>query len=117
MKTVQDSQISQIILSATDQDNLNTQTAPFRIKQYFDEILGIADIYANSKVEIGLEYLRRNNVQNGIMIGDSIHDFEVSKAMGIKCALVAHGHQSKSTLQSYNAPILNNLNEVLDYIL
>ena len=117
LKAVQDRRISQIILSATAQDNLTMQISPFGIEQYFDEILGIADIYAKSKVEMGLDYLKRNKVQSGIMIGDAFHDFEVAQAMGVECVLVTHGHQCKEELLSHNVPVFDNLNEVLQYIL
>ena len=116
LKTIKCLQISQIILSASAQNNLEMQLNPFDIQQYFDEILGISNIYAKSKVEIGIDYLLRNNVPKGIMIGDSVHDFEVSQAMGIDCALVAHGHQSREKLLQCNVPVFDNLEEVLSYL-
>ena len=112
LKSIKGNRVSQIILSATAQHNLNMQMASFGIAQYFDKILGIANIYGKSKIEAGLEYLKRNNVRNGIMIGDTVHDFEVSQAMGVKCALVAHGHQSKEKLLSCGVPVFDNLNEL-----
>ena len=116
LKSIQDKQISQIILSATAQDNLTMQLSSFAIRQYFDEILGISDIYAKSKIERALEYLKRNKIQKGLMIGDTVHDYEVAQAMNIECILVAHGHQSKETLLSCKVPVFDNLNEVLNYI-
>ena len=29
-----------------------------------------------------------------LMIGDTIHDFEVANELGVQCLLVANGHQS-----------------------
>ena len=116
LKAIKSLQISQIILSASAQDNLEMQMSPFDIRHYFDEILGISNIYAKSKVEIGIDYLSRNNVQRGIMIGDSVHDFEVSQAMGIDCVLVSYGHQSKEKLAQCNVPVFDNLEEVLSYL-
>ena len=117
LKSFHDNHISQTILSASAQQNLIMQLSPFGIRQYFDEILGISDIYAKSKLETGLDYLARNNVQNGVMIGDTTHDFEVSMALGIDCVLVSQGHQSKEKLRSCGVPVFNNLLEVLDFIL
>jgi len=116
LKTIQSLQIHQIILSASAKNNLEMQLSPFDIERYFDEILGISDIYAKSKLEIGLDYLRRNEVQRGILIGDTTHDFEVAQAMGIECALVAQGHQSREHLSKCNTPVFDNLEEVLAYI-
>jgi phosphoglycolate phosphatase len=117
LKILKVNQISQIILSASEQENLLSQLRPFDIQHYFDEILGISDIYAKSKIEIGLDYLSRNCVVNGVIIGDTMHDYEVSKAMGIDCLLVAHGHQSKETLSSCGVKVFNNLHEVLNFLL
>ena len=116
LETIRSLQISQIILSASAQINLEMQMSPFDIKSYFGEVLGISDIYAKSKLEIGIEYISRNNAQNGIMIGDTTHDFEVSKAMGVECVLVSHGHQSKKTLVQCSVPVFDNLEEVLSYL-
>ena len=117
LKAILEKQITQIILSASDRQNLHTQLAPFEISQYFDELLGISDIYGKSKIEIGLDYLKRNDVTKGLMIGDTVHDFEVSRAMGIDCTLVAHGHQSKEALLKCGAPVFGGLAEVLEFIL
>ena len=116
LSTIQTLQISQSILSASALDNLVMQLTPFNIRPYFDEVLGIYDIYAKSKLEIGLDYLSRNTVSCGILIGDTVHDFEVSQAMGIQCALVAHGHQSKEKLLTCGAPVFDNLAEVLSFL-
>ena len=116
LSAIHDLQIPQIILSASAQTNLDIQINPFGIRHYFDEILGISNIYAKSKLKIGLDYLSRNVVQSGILIGDTTHDFEVSQAMGIECALIAHGHQSKEKLSHCNVPVFDGLGEVLPFL-
>ena len=116
LKTLHARNISQIMLSASKQNNLLSQISPFAITQYFDEILGISDIYAKSKVDIGLGYLSRNSVKNGILIGDTIHDYEVAQAMGIDCILVAQGHQSKKQLMSCGVPVVDSILEVLEFV-
>ena len=48
---------------------------------YFDRLLGLGDIYAKSKVEVGLAYLKENGFDpaRAVMIGDSVHDYEVAQ--------------------------------------
>ena len=116
LQYIQKEKVPQSILSASARQNLMAQVESYGIREYFDEILGITDIYANSKVEIGLEYLRKHHVQKGLMIGDTVHDFEVAQAMGIDCVLVAKGHQDKNILLSCGVSVFENLNEVLSYI-
>jgi len=116
LQAVKTSGRSQVILSASSQENLFAQLAPFDIHGLFDEILGISDIFAKGKVEIGLNYIAHNPVQNGLFIGDTLHDFEVADAMGIDCVLVAQGHQSRERLQVCGVPVLADLAEVWDYL-
>ena len=108
--------ISQIILSASEINNLMSQINEFDIRHYFDAILGLSDIYAKSKIEIGLDYFK-DEIKDALLVGDTEHDWETAKALGIDCLLVAIGHQSKDTLLACGAPIvLNNLAQVIEYI-
>lgn len=50
----------------------------FNISQYFDEMLGISDIYAKSKIHIGQEYMKKGNIKKAVLIGDTFHDYEVA---------------------------------------
>ena len=116
LRTIHGLPIPQIVLSASAQDVLEMQLSGWGIRPYFDEILGISDIYAKSKLQIGMDWLSRNRVQNGVMVGDTVHDFEVSQAMGVACVLLAHGHQRKETLTQCGAPVFDHLDEVLAYL-
>lgn len=114
---IQAAGLSQIILSASSQENLLAQVSSFGIQPYFEEVLGISNIFARSKVDIGLAYLAQSNVTSGLLIGDSTHDHEVSQAMGVDCLLVAQGHQSRETLLGCNVPVCESLREVLGYMI
>ena len=46
------------------------------------------------------------------MLGDSLHDEEVAKAIGAKCILIADGHQSSEVLQKADSMIINDLREL-----
>ncbi len=107
---------SQIILSASAQDNLVRQMRPFQISHYFSAVLGISDIYAKSKVDAGKRYIAEAGIERAVLIGDTAHDYEVSQALGADCLLLAHGHQSRETLRQCNAPVLENLAEALNHI-
>ena len=49
------------------------------------------------------------------MIGDTVHDSEVAKALDIDCILVARGDQHKDTLLKTGYKIFDSLGEVLIY--
>ena len=74
--------VQQVILSASNLPVLEQQVTERGVRPYFDRLLGLDNIYARSKVEVGLAYLtelkQRGAVPaQAIMIGDSVHDFEV----------------------------------------
>lgn len=103
--------IKNICLSATRRDLLNKQLETLNIKDYFDEVLGIDNIYASSKVNVGLDFIKDKDKEECIMIGDTTHDKEVADAMGIKCVLCANGHQPKDTLLSVCDNVIDDIRE------
>ena len=52
-----------------------------------------------------------------VMIGDSVHDFEVAQAMGTACVLQCSGHQNRQTLAATGAPVVEDLREAAQLIL
>ena len=50
------------------------------------------------------------------MIGDTAHDSEVAKALGINCLLVARGDQHKDTLLKTGYKVFDSLKEVIEYL-
>lgn len=111
LKSNKEKGIKNICLSATRVDLLNKQLEVLGIKDYFDEILGIDNIYATSKVNVGLDFIKDKDKNECIMIGDTTHDKEVADAMGIKCVLCANGHQPKETLEKISDNVIDDIRE------
>lgn len=111
--------IRQTVLSATKRDMLEEQIAQFGIRQHFTDVLGLDNIYAGSKEEIGRTYLASCGIpgEETVMIGDTLHDAEVAQAMGTHCVLVARGHQSRKTLLTAGVPVMDSLKEAAALIL
>ena len=101
-----------VILSASNIDAMKQQLEELNIEDYFDEVLGMDNIYAYSKVSIGLAWMKDKNPEDCLMIGDTLHDYEVAKQMGVKCVLVAKGHQAKNVLQSGCDNVVDDIREV-----
>src|SRR5690606_30059512 len=51
-----------IVLSASKYDNLVEQLSHFNIKDLFDDILGIEDIYAQSKINLAERYVNKHKL-------------------------------------------------------
>lgn len=91
--------ISQLILSATERGMLYKQVESLGILPYFDGLLGLDNIHAYSKEEIGLEWRRSHPEARVLLVGDTDHDAAVAAAIGADCVLVARGHQTKEALE------------------
>ena len=100
-----------VVISASKHDKLIEELQMLGLESYFEEILGIEDIYAASKVALAQKWAKDKNGEF-IMLGDSLHDEEVAKAIGAKCILIADGHQSSEVLQKADSMIINDLREL-----
>ena len=107
-----------VLLSASKRNLMIEQLEHFNIKHLFDEILGTSTINAVGKDDIAKEYIEKNHINKAttIMIGDTLHDEEVSSILGVDSFLVAKGHQSKERLLKSNAIVLDDLRDILNYI-
>ncbi len=114
LQAVQALGMQQIILSACPQGPLEHQVAQRGIRPYFNQLLGLDDIYAKSKVERGLQYLRQSGFDpaQAVCVGDTLHDYEVSRALGARCVLFSGGHQSRKRLESAGVPVIDRLCEL-----
>ena len=92
--------MGQWILSATEVNMLRGQLEGLGILSRFDGILGLDNIHAKSKKDIGVAWKKANPDIRALMIGDTDHDAEVAAAMGVDCVLVAAGHQNRSKLET-----------------
>lgn len=101
-----------VILSASERNALIKQCQELGIVQYFETILGIDNIYAGSKEGIAKAWIADKNPDECFFIGDTSHDLAVAQAMGVKCALVAKGHQSKARLKEYTDNVYDDIREV-----
>ena len=98
---------------------LTRQAGERHVTGYFDRLLGLGDIYAKSKVELGQRFMQEEGIDPAcaVMIGDSVHDFEVAQAMGTACVLQCSGHQNRQTLAATGAPVVEGLREAARLIL
>lgn len=104
----------QFILSAMEQQQLEKTVNDHHITHYFEGLYGLDNHYAMSKIEIGKSLISKNGLdpERILMIGDTIHDYEVAQAIGCKCILVPKGHQSKERLLISGANVVESLDEI-----
>lgn len=108
----------QMILSAMEQEFLIETVALHTIDHYFSKISGIDNHFAAGKVDNARKLIAdmHGNAEKMIMIGDTIHDHEVGKELGIEVILVNRGHQSGDRLSQTGRTVVNNFAEVVEHI-
>ncbi len=106
----------QVIVSASQVDQLRAQVKRFpELDGMFDEVLGLHDVYAVSKVQLAKDYLASSGIdpKEAVFIGDTDHDAEVSKAIGCRCLLISGGHQCDEILKATGCEVLASLEDAL----
>jgi phosphoglycolate phosphatase len=118
LSAFQDAGLTQSVLSASKQDSLKEIIEHFSLKPFFKLICGLTDHYANGKIDIGKELLEKAGYpkKETIIIGDTSHDYEVARALGIDCILVQGGHQVKTKLEECGVPVLDELADLKELL-
>ena len=104
-----------VILSSCAHENLVKQCKQLNIDSYFKEIMGVDNYIGGSKVEIGRNWLQKNQIDPDecIYIGDTNADYETAKALNIeKIYLISQGHQSYERLKKLHTHTYQSILEV-----
>ena len=102
------------VLSASELSILEAMMRARGIRDFFGEVRGLDNLHATSKAGLGRDLmasLGRDGSQV-LLVGDTIHDFEVAGEMGCACALVAGGHQAEHRLRRCGCPVLNGPGDI-----
>ncbi len=102
------------LLSAYGQERLEEIVDYYELTPFFSAIIGLDNDYAQGKVERGRRCMAEMNwaAADMLYIGDTLHDAEVARAMGVDCLLVSQGHQSRARLLSSGFPVVDDLGAV-----
>jgi len=105
----------QHLLSASESGVLKDMIRYHGISHYFDRIKGLDNHLAHGKEALGQELMMELGAgpDETLMIGDTCHDEEVARAMGIKCILFSGGHFPSWRLQSCSSRIVEKLTEII----
>ncbi len=106
--------ITQSLLSAAKVQMLETLTEHHAMQKYFVRILGLDNHYAHSKLEIGLDWMQAMpyKAEEVLFIGDTFHDGDVARDMGVDIAFLSHGHTTHDKLATTGNPVFRNFTEL-----
>ena len=109
--------IRQYVLSAMEQKRLEKMLADYGIRHFFGRIQGLEDIYADGKLEAGRKLLNTEKIipSSAWMVGDTLHDLEVARALGLQCILFAGGHQIPQRLRVEHDHVAGDFREIKNF--
>lgn len=111
LATVQAAGLTQSILSAYRHETLLDVVGHFGLIPHFIHLAGLDNIYAHSKAEFGRAQLARLDLppREILLVGDTVHDLEVARELGVDCVLVSAGHHPAEKLRRHHHRVLDSL--------
>lgn len=101
----------QMVLSSSAGDMIQKFAEGYGVAAYFEVILGADNLLAESKIERAVRYFRQEQIDlnHAVLIGDTVHDFEVAQELGVDCVLLACGHQDRESLVACGCQVYENI--------
>jgi len=110
--------ITHSILSAYQQNTLDELVEHFGLTDVFVGVVGLDNHYAHSKVDNGVRWMEalQMDQEDILFVGDTAHDHEVAEAIGVDCALIPGGHQTREALEATGAVVLDSVKGVCQFV-
>lgn len=114
LDTIRQTGINQYILSACMKDDLMANIQRFNLTDKFQAIYGAEDICASGKIGLGKLLIKNHslNPDKTLIIGDTLHDAEVARSLGINHLFYSGGHNSNDLLIK-EGRVVTSLKEIL----
>ena len=116
---LRDKGIRQVVLSATEKGMLLSQLTSLGLIDAFEEVLGLDNIHAASKLSLARDWRERHPTETAIYLGDTDHDCDTARCMNIPCVLITRGHQAPNRLVHFGVPMYETLSDFVraqDYL-
>lgn len=109
---------NQVIISAAYKGKVEDLSEKYGVREYITDIVARDDYFAGDKVAIAKKFVTQSGFdpKKTIVIGDTLHDLQMAKAIGCDCVLTTKGHQGKKILAKTDALIIDDLAQLLKII-
>ncbi len=111
---MKDCGVTQSILSAAKQQMLETLIDHHGLQDYLIRVVGLDNHYAHSKLEAGKTWMEELpfGPHEILYIGDTLHDVDVARELGMDIALLALGHTDYTRLVETGKPVFRNFSDL-----
>jgi phosphoglycolate phosphatase len=108
----------QSVLSASHQSILDSMICEYKLRDFFQWVRGIDNLYGDSKINAGGQLVHDMGISGReiLLVGDSLHDYEVARKLGVRCLLVACGHQAHARLALTGNCVLDSIGDVAEIL-
>ena len=116
VKALQDKRFRQFIVSSCEQNILNNWLARYGITHFFEAVTGADNLYGGQTMNPSMQDILdavNKTPSETVFVGDTAHDFDTAKALGVDTLLVTYGHQSPEENRNTGCVTADSLDEVL----
>ena len=104
--------VPQAVVSAMREDYLISDMDKFGIREFFHSVLGTDNLDGCSKLSRMKEFASQAGNRKFVVIGDSLHDWEVAEEIGARCVFYGGGSHDPSRLR-HLGPVAASLCEAV----
>ena len=106
--------LQQFVLSASESSLLKKAVAYYEIDSFFIDILGVDNLNAEGKKELGELLFNKYNLNphETVIVGDTEYDYEVAKHLNCSIVLISHGHIDHDRLKKTCSTVVASLSEL-----
>ena len=74
--------------------------------------------FAHGKIDCGFDLLSDIDCDTDsiLLVGDTVHDYEVADALGVDCVLLSCGHNADGRLKETGSPVFSSLPPLINLI-
>lgn len=118
LKRFKSSGKNQLIISAAYKEKVVKLSKEYDVYSFFTDIVAREDYVAGDKIEIADKYVKKSGLEPAetIVIGDTLHDYDMAKSIGCDCILTTKGHQGRTILSKTDAYVIDDMLEILDIV-
>lgn len=108
----------QVVLSAFKTEEITKYAHKFSVENYFENILGTQSIVMESKTVRGRKYMQEHCFapEQTLFIGDTVHDCDTARDLGVDCILFSGGQQSPKLLQECGVPVYEDFEAIKKHL-
>ena len=119
MQNLSELGITHSILSASEHGILSKLVEYYKIEKLCIKVSGTDNYYARGKIDMARLLVKEIKIKASeiLVVGDSIHDLDVSKSIQSNCVLLSHGHFTRKRLEAVGSLVCDNFNELENYII